>query len=146
MLYAIHKVVIMRFDSLRKQRQPRLMIIPMIDVILFLLVFFIMSTLHMIDQKTLPVKLPQAAAAADAATRIPVTVMADGSIQLFEKNISLSELPIGLKAAAASHPGSAVALRADKTVAYGKVVEVLGKIQAAGISNIAVAVESGGAK
>lgn len=53
----------MKLRSLRTQRQPRLMIIPMIDIIFFLLVFFMMSTLYMVEQRTIPVNLPQAAAA-----------------------------------------------------------------------------------
>lgn len=53
----------MKLSDLRSERQPKLMIIPMIDIIFFLLVFFIMSTLYMVDQQTIPVNLPQAASA-----------------------------------------------------------------------------------
>ena len=57
----------MKLREWRVSRQPRLMIIPMIDIIFFLLVFFMLSTLYMVEQKTLPVQLP----AAQAAGRVP---------------------------------------------------------------------------
>ena len=53
----------MKLREWRVSRQPRLMIIPMIDIIFFLLVFFMLSTLYMVEQKTLPVQLPAAQAA-----------------------------------------------------------------------------------
>ena len=50
----------MKVRSARIEPSPKLMIIPMIDIIFFLLVFFMMSTLNMIHQKALPVDLPKA--------------------------------------------------------------------------------------
>ena len=53
----------MKLRERRISENPRLMIIPMIDVIFFLLVFFMMSTMFMVEQKVLPVTLPAASAA-----------------------------------------------------------------------------------
>ena len=39
----------MKISTLRNDRKPKLMIIPMIDIIFFLLVFFMMSTLYMVE-------------------------------------------------------------------------------------------------
>ena len=44
----------MKISTLRNDRKPKLMIIPMIDIIFFLLVFFMMSTLYMVEQHTIP--------------------------------------------------------------------------------------------
>ena len=52
----------MKISTLRNDRKPKLMIIPMIDIIFFLLVFFMMSTLYMVEQHTIPLNLPQASA------------------------------------------------------------------------------------
>ena len=48
----------MKIRERRFSENPRLMVIPMIDIIFFLLVFFMMSTMFMIEQKVLPVVLP----------------------------------------------------------------------------------------
>ena len=53
----------MKLRERRIVENPRLMIIPMIDIIFFLLVFFMMSTMFMVEQKVLPVVLPAASAA-----------------------------------------------------------------------------------
>ena len=45
------------------EHSPQIMIIPMIDIIFFLLVFFMMSTLYMTNQQSIPVNLPVAASA-----------------------------------------------------------------------------------
>jgi len=50
----------MRLRDRRSFTKPEVMIIPMIDVMFFLLVFFMISTLYMVDVKTIAVHLPQA--------------------------------------------------------------------------------------
>ena len=73
----------MKLRDVRNRKTPPLMIIPMIDIMFFLLVFFMLSTMYMIDLKTIPVKLPQAKnAATDTTTTFAVTMKADGSIYL----------------------------------------------------------------
>lgn len=65
----------MKLRDVRNRKTPPLMIIPMIDIMFFLLVFFMLSTMYMIDMKTIPVKLPQAKnAATDTTTTFAVTM------------------------------------------------------------------------
>ena len=47
----------MKLRDSRSLKQPELMIIPMIDIMFFLLVFFMLSTMYMVDLKTIPIKL-----------------------------------------------------------------------------------------
>ena len=64
-----------KLDLLPQEERPQLMIIPMIDIIFFLLVFFMMSMLSMVVQKSMPLTLPQAESAKVSMTRnIPVTI------------------------------------------------------------------------
>lgn len=71
----------MQLRSLRTTNKPRLMIIPMIDIIFFLLVFFMMSMLSMVVQKSVPINMPTAQSAkVDIQKKVPITVTADGSI------------------------------------------------------------------
>ena len=53
----------MRLQSLEVEKKPKIMIIPMIDIIFFLLVFFMMSMLTMVVQKSINLNLPQTASA-----------------------------------------------------------------------------------
>ena len=59
----------MNIRSNRVARPPRLMIIPMIDIIFFLMVFFLFSTLQMVYQKSMPVNLPVASSSHQEADR-----------------------------------------------------------------------------
>lgn len=49
----------MRLKDRRAFSKPEVMIIPMIDIMFFLLVFFMLSTLYMVDLKTIPVNMPK---------------------------------------------------------------------------------------
>ena len=59
----------MNIRSNRVARPPRLMIIPMIDIIFFLMVFFLFSTLQMVYQKSMPVNLPVASSSHQEAPK-----------------------------------------------------------------------------
>ena len=53
----------MKLESMNVEKKPKIMIIPMIDIIFFLLVFFMMSMLTMVVQKSINLNLPQTASA-----------------------------------------------------------------------------------
>ncbi|HWR38739.1 MAG TPA: biopolymer transporter ExbD [Patescibacteria group bacterium] len=132
----------MKLRNLRLERKPQLMIIPMIDIIFFLLVFFIMSTLYMVDQKTIPVNLPQAAAAqADQEKRIAVTVTADGKVLFDQEPIAPDLIRKRIQTELSRQQDAAFILRADKQAEYGRVVAVLDELKGAGVRRVAVATE-----
>ena len=83
----------MKLRDSRSLKQPELMIIPMIDIMFFLLVFFMLSTMYMVDLKTIPIKLPKAEySAVDTQTTFAVSVKKDGSIWLGDKQTDISSL------------------------------------------------------
>lgn len=132
----------MKLRSMRLETQPRLMIIPMIDIIFFLLVFFMMSTLYMVEQHTIPVNLPQAAAARqDKPQSVAVTVAQDGRVLFDQEEIPLPLIAERVVAELARDADSTFVLRADKEVEYGKVVAVLDELKIAGARKVAVAAE-----
>ena len=53
----------MRLERFENEKKPKIMIIPMIDIIFFLLVFFMMSMLSMVTQRSIGLNLPQASTA-----------------------------------------------------------------------------------
>lgn len=132
----------MKLRDLRIDSQPQLMIIPMIDIIFFLLVFFMMSTLYMVEQRTIPVNLPQAAAAQSDMTRsINITVLPDGRVMFEQEEIPLNLLERRVSLELQKQPESVFVLRGDKKVEYGNVIEVLDQMKQAGARRVAVAAE-----
>ena len=132
----------MKLRERRITENPRLMIIPMIDVIFFLLVFFMMSTMFMVEQKVLPVTLPAATAAQVDPTRtVAVTVLADATLRFGEEPVSLVALETKIRTALSGDRDSRFVLRADRAVAYGRVVEVLDIFRKLNVQRLTVAVE-----
>ena len=137
----------MKLREWRVSRQPRLMIIPMIDIIFFLLVFFMLSTLYMVEQKTLPVQLPAAQAAqADMKKQVAVTVTAEGQTYVDEENVPLQLLGKRVQLEMSRQQEAFFVLRADKRVEYGRVVAVMDALKAAGVQRLSVATEAGAAQ
>lgn len=135
----------MKLRSLRIENQPELMIIPMIDIIFFLLVFFMLSTLSMVEQHTIPINLPQAATGQqDLPRSINITVMQDGSIMVDKETIPLSLLGKRISIELTKQPENVFILRADKQVEYEKVVTVLDQLKLAGARKVSVATEQKG--
>jgi biopolymer transport protein ExbD len=107
----------MKLRSLRVENQPQLMIIPMIDIIFFLLVFFMMSTLYMVEQHTIPVNLPQAATAQqDKPSSINVTVLENGSILFNQEEIPLTLLAKRVSLELGNKSDTVFILRREPTV------------------------------
>jgi len=131
-----------KLRSLRVESQPKIMIIPMIDIIFFLLVFFMMSTLYMVEQRTLPVNLPQASAAqSDMAKNVAITVAKDGAIYVDQEQIPTELFKARIQAQLARQNDTAFILRADKQAEYGRVVMILDELKAVGVKKVAVATE-----
>lgn len=129
----------MKLLNARMTHSPQIMIIPMIDIIFFLLVFFMMSTLSMTDQQVIPVQLPRAASAQQEIVRsAQVTVARDGGLYLGQEEVSLPELKERLEQAAAQGE-VAISLRADEAVDYGCVLRVMDEIKTTGAARISLA-------
>lgn len=109
---------------------------PLVDVMLVLLVIFIITAPLLAS--TIKLDLPKTDAAKPADTPKFVTVVVDKTGQVFlnDKPVALEALRTSLLQNAAQNPDTEVQLRADETVPYGKVVEVMGVAQKAGLNRI----------
>ena len=88
----------MRLKDRRAFSKPEVMIIPMIDIMFFLLVFFMLSTLYMVDLKTIPVNMPKVQnAQSQTNVNYLVTMKADGTLYLENKLIDEDTLLQGAK-------------------------------------------------
>src|SRR5688572_28274215 len=108
----------------RDHHKARIEIIPMIDVIFFLLVFFMISTLSMTVNRGLPVNLPTAASSQkDVRDNVSLTVMQDGQIFLNKEPVTLQDMGSRVKAALSGDPRLAVVINADGQVLHSTVVD-----------------------
>jgi biopolymer transport protein ExbD len=125
----------------RPARKARIEIVPMIDTVFFLLIFFMMASLAMAVYRGLPVTLPQAATGQTAPSEsAAVTVTRDGVTYLDRERVAAAELGDRLRARVKSAPDLAVVINADADVAHGRVVEVLDQARAAGVARLAIAI------
>ena len=130
----------------RITKEPLVMIIPMIDIMLFLLVFFMISTNYMVQTNTVQVALPQAAAS-KMETRpniVPITVTDKGDVLYDKDSIPNQDIEGKVKASLASDPDTVFVLRGDKAANYERVVRVLDLLKRAGTRHVSIATETAG--
>jgi biopolymer transport protein ExbD len=134
----------MRLRDRRIFIKPEVMIIPMIDIMFFLLVFFMLSTLYMVNLKTIPVDMPKADhAEMQTSVTYLVTMKKDGSLWLEDKEIDEKTLLVQAKKENKKNPKFALVLRADQQLDYGKIVVFLDHLKAQGILHFGLAADSG---
>jgi biopolymer transport protein ExbD len=120
-------------------RRPRIEMIPLIDVVFLLLVFFIYSMLSMTIHRGLPVNLPTASTASvDQETFITITLQQDGQLFLEDRAVDTHTLPSLLIKKRKQNPDIQVYLRADREVSYHRAVEVMDLVRSAGINKLAL--------
>jgi len=124
----------------KKKRAPVVTIIPLIDILCILLIFFIVTTTFKKDVSQLKINLPESqearAAAAEKEPPILLAVRNEQNLTLDEKPVTVEDLAAALKAAIEQNPKRGVALQADKEAPFGLIVQVLDALQAAGVKNI----------
>ncbi|RBL99828.1 biopolymer transporter ExbD [Acidithiobacillus ferridurans] len=122
----------------RPRKKGRVEIIPMIDVMLFLLVFFIMITLQMITDKGLKLDLPTS-----SDTKVlphphfVLNILKDGGVVAKGKKMSLDQLQSFL-AGDGDAKHTQVTIAADKMVPFKDFVQVMDACQKAGVTNIGI--------
>ena len=114
---------------------------PMVDIVLLLVIFFMLTSQLMSQDRTVPLDLPTASSSVKDASRIPtISIQQNGAIFLEGKQVSLQQLQEKVKAAV-KNSGGIVALRADEKSNYGVVVSVMDAIRKVGTVKIALATE-----
>lgn len=124
-------------------RRARIEIIPLIDVMFFLLAAFMMVSLSLQRLRTLRAELPTAVAGSAPARMLVLEVAADGSVSADGERLSLADIQGRVRErlrADAEHP---VYLRADAATLHERVMVVLDLVRAAGARRVAFALDSG---
>ena len=133
----------MRLRDRRSFEKPEVMIIPMIDIMFFLLVFFMLSTLYMVNLKTVDVNMPKAEhAETQMNVTYLVTIKKDGSLWLEDQQIDEKALLAKAGAESKKNPKFSVVVRADQNMDYGMVIGLLDKFKGAGITRFGLAADT----
>lgn len=120
-------------------------ITPFIDVMLVLLIIFMVAAPLL--TVGVPVELPKTAASAlptEQEEPLTITVEADGQLSIQNTPIEDADLISRLRAIAAERNGDKVFLRADGSIPYERVVQVMGALNKGGFSNIGLVTDTGG--
>lgn len=133
----------------RKRRRARPMaeinVTPFVDVMLVLLIIFMVAAPLM--TVGVPVELPKTAAgalASDAEEPLTISLTADGRIMIQTTETPEQELVTKLQAIASERASNRVFLRADGAIAYERVVQIMGALNAGGFNNIGLVTDTGG--
>jgi biopolymer transport protein ExbD len=131
---------------LRVKRRPvekaRIELIPMIDTMAFLLVFFMIASLAMTRQAGLPVSLPSASAASPQTwgdRSLVVTLDREGRVFLDKQQIAREELEQKVKARLDRRPELMVVINADAGLRHGDVIRAMDAVKRAGAAHMAIA-------
>jgi biopolymer transport protein ExbD len=129
----------MRAWPVRPRKSPRIEIIPMIDVMMFLLVFFVLISLNALPSRGLKVALPYAADAAhlDVPKRVTVTLAANGDVYLDGAKTDLVELKSQLQVLA-QNAKLTVIIAGDQNAHLQPLVGVLDALKSAGIGSASI--------
>ena len=130
----------MRFRRRGGRREPRIEITPLIDVVFQLLIFFLLTT-RFITERSLDVELPVADAAPSARerrTRLVIDVDRAGAVFHDGRRLDDAALDRFLRRAGGDAPRPTLLLRADRGVDHGRVVDVMDRARAFGLTEMAI--------
>jgi biopolymer transport protein ExbD len=128
--------------NVQPDRKPRIEMLPLIDIVFLLLVFFIYAMLSMAVHRALPVSLPSSTTAEiDKDMVLSVTVKSDGTIFVDKERVALKSLAEVLKRRAGEGRTPGVLLFADQSLSYQNLFQVLDQIRAAGLDRISLQAE-----
>ena len=136
----------MRLPAAAKKK-PRIEIIPMIDTMFFLLVFFMIATLSMTIQQGMPVSLPTAESSTETKSEnVSLTLTQDGALYYNKEAITLQELEQRLAMLRQTSTDPSLLINADKQVSHGRVIKVMDLIRLSGITSMGIATQPSSAE
>jgi biopolymer transport protein ExbD len=131
----------MRINSDHTNQEPRIELVPLIDVIFCILTFFLLAGLQVARQQVISVDIPKAASGAPAARELLMVSLNDAGQLFLEQQPMLApgQLIEAVKQYRQARPNSSIVLYASKQVSYSKVVEVLDALRGVAGDRVALA-------
>ncbi len=129
----------------RQQAFSEINITPMVDVMLVLLIIFMVAAPMMTTGVT--VDLPESSASPVAGQDEPlaISITADGKIFVQKTPVALKDLKPKLQSITGQKRDTRIFVRGDRIVDYGRIMQVVGEINAAGFNKVALITEVGSA-
>ncbi|MBL6665201.1 MAG: biopolymer transporter ExbD [Rickettsiales bacterium] len=129
----------MKIKRSRKSKKGRIEIIPMIDVMFFLLVTFMLASLAMQRVNGLAVNLPQGKADnIEVEEKITISINKDGVVYLENDQIALKEIYEVMKNKIAGNNDQVIVINSDKETSHGMVMSVMLEIKKAGAQHFSI--------
>ena len=134
----------MRHRDFREKNQPLVMIIPMIDIMLFLLVFFMLSTIYMVQTNNFNVDLPKSEGSQqDVEPKVSsITITEKGEIMFEDSKILDKNLPQMVNHALEKDSETIFVIYGDRAARYEKVAAVLEILKKSGVRHVSIATEA----
>ena len=130
----------MRSWSETKKSKPHIELIPMIDVMMFLLVFFVLISLNVIPSQGLKTQLPSASTAQSLKPqKKAIITLLNSSIQLDGQPIVLDQLIQTLKTQKTTGQDLSIIINSDKGVAVDQLVQVMDRLRAENFTSVSLA-------
>ncbi len=125
--------------SPRSKRHARIEIIPLIDIMFFLLATFVMVSLSMVKSHGVPVRLPSTATGQQIEHKdfSTISVTASGQVYIDKEEVSLAELAVKLAELQTNNEEFKVFINGDEDARLGLAIEVLDTARTLGITKIA---------
>ena len=132
----------MRRRTLGVKKEPTIMIIPMIDIVFFLLVFFMVGTLYMNTEQQIPLNLPSTSTStAKSIEPIIITLSTSHKLYIDNREISADNRSQEVQDIVRTTPRQAFVIRASKDVYYNEVIALLDMLKVNGAKYISVATD-----
>jgi biopolymer transport protein ExbD len=129
--------------TVNTRKKARIEMLPLIDIVFLLLVFFIYAMLSMAVHRGIPVSLPASSSSkTDKQLLISITVKPNGDIFVDKEKVSLSNLSTILKSRSKNADESGVLLFADRNISYQRLYNVLDQIRDSGLEKVSLQSES----
>ena len=127
-----------------QHKKAKIEIVPLIDVVFFLLATFVMVSLSMTRNQGMQVALPAASSAAKQADddkAVTLTVMATGEVFYNKDKVTLAQLPFRLQTLKTSQKDPKIILNAAADADFKQVVAVLDEARKIGIAKVGISTE-----
>jgi len=127
----------------RPNKKARIEIIPMIDVIFFLLVFFMVESLAMTKINSVSVALPKTSSSPESLKqKVILSVNKEGHLFVNQREVSLEGVGPALAEVMKDSPQDLVLVNADTGAPYGRVIQAMDQARQLGIRKFALATEA----
>jgi biopolymer transport protein ExbD len=129
----------MNIPSIRPRTRARIEIIPLIDIMFFLLATFVMVSLSMVKNRGIPVILPAAStgAAQEHKDHVSVSIAETGQLYLDQRELSQEQLVAELRTLHDANAELRVFIHGDENARLGLAIAVLDETRKLGISKVA---------